>query len=925
MLNHTGEGDDRGPDAVAARARQRARYYRLRRRPAHYVDDAGCGNTLALDRPPVLRLAMDALRHWALARGRRRLPLRPRARRSAGGTTASTRDAPLLQAIAQDPGAARPEAHRRALGHRARRLPLGGFPPAGASGTTATATTSAASGAATRGIVGRRRDALAGSADVFAARAPAVASRQLRHRARRLHAGRPGLLRRASTTTPTARATATAPTPTTRGTTASRAPTRDAAVSRAPRARRARRCSRRCCSRAARRCSRWATSSGRTPARQQQRLRAGQRADLARLGRRRRGPAPLHVAAWSRCAARIRALRATTAGSSGAPPATTGIPDVQWRLADGQPIAAADWHDADARALIAVLYVPARDAPPPTGSSSPSMPVTGRCRWRCLSRAPDGAGACASTPRSRRRRVTRSSATPTGLSTLRRDRCCSLRRSLRRPARRARGRPTRRCSRGSPRPPVSARTGGTLAERATRSATIPSARCSPRWACRWRRPTTLGRTSPRSRDAQDRRALPAAAVVAANAPAQASLTLTAASVRARGPLRLTLADGDRDRVAPARRAHRASGHHGGRRPAGRRRRCSTFPRCPRAASAARRGPAGVRLRADRRAAAAATGHEPLAAGGRRFGLALQLYALRRADDGGIGDFTTLARTRREAAARRRLRPSASTRCTRCSPADRERASPYQPSDRRFLDPSTSTSPRSPSSRPARRRGPRMRATRRRSRALAAGAARRLRRRRALKRRDPRRLLRRLRAPRPGATRGSRVRVASSPPAATRCAHFAAFEAISAQHPGRAVAALARRVARARRRRRSPRSPREHARDGPPPRSTCNGSPTRQLAAAAQRARDAGLALGLLPRPRRRRRAGRRRDLGARSGCSPRGASIGAPPDPFSPHGPGLGPAAADPARDCARRPTPASAALLAREHAPRGRRCASTT
>ena len=82
-------------------------------------------------------------------------------------------------------------------------------------------------------------------------------------------------------------------------------------------------------------------------------------------------------------------------------------------------------------------------------------------------------------------------------------------------------------------------------------------------------------------DAQDRRALPAAAVVAANAPAQVSLTLTAASVRARGPLRLALANGTaielpRPGEHAARRGITAAD---GRRSS---RRCSTFPRCPRA-------------------------------------------------------------------------------------------------------------------------------------------------------------------------------------------------------------------------------------------------------------------------------------------------------------------------------------------------------
>ena len=36
---------------------------------AALINDTGCGNTLALDQPAVLRLAMDALRSWAMRTG----------------------------------------------------------------------------------------------------------------------------------------------------------------------------------------------------------------------------------------------------------------------------------------------------------------------------------------------------------------------------------------------------------------------------------------------------------------------------------------------------------------------------------------------------------------------------------------------------------------------------------------------------------------------------------------------------------------------------------------------------------------------------------------------------------------------------------------------------------------------------------------
>ncbi len=72
-------------------------------------------------------------------------------------------------------------------------------------------------------------------------------------------------------------------------------------------------------------------------------------------------------------------------------------------------------------------------------------------------------------------------------------------------------------------------------------------------------------------------------------------------------------------------------------------------------------------------------------GGRRFGVASHLYTLRHDGDQGIGDFTTLAHMSRLAGA-------AGAVTVGINPIhalfleDRERASPYSPSDRRFLDP-----------------------------------------------------------------------------------------------------------------------------------------------------------------------------------------------------------------------------------------------
>ncbi len=77
--------------------------------------------------------------------------------------------------------------------------------------------------------------------------------------------------------------------------------------------------------------------------------------------------------------------------------------------------------------------------------------------------------------------------------------------------------------------------------------------------------------------------------------------------------------------------------------------------------------------------------DAFAGGGRRFGVAAHLYSVRRYGDQGIGDFSTLAELGRAAgslgAASLGLNP-----LHMLFPDQRERASPYHPSDRRFIDP-----------------------------------------------------------------------------------------------------------------------------------------------------------------------------------------------------------------------------------------------
>ena len=66
VFNHTGEGDALGP-TLSLRGLDNKAYYRLFH--GAYVNDAGTGNTLALDRPHNVSLVVDALRNWVTTCG----------------------------------------------------------------------------------------------------------------------------------------------------------------------------------------------------------------------------------------------------------------------------------------------------------------------------------------------------------------------------------------------------------------------------------------------------------------------------------------------------------------------------------------------------------------------------------------------------------------------------------------------------------------------------------------------------------------------------------------------------------------------------------------------------------------------------------------------------------------------------------------
>jgi hypothetical protein len=101
VYNHTGESDARGPDAVAARPRQRC-LLPPRDEGRLMVNDTGTGNTLACEHPVVRRADPRCLRHFVTRAGVDgfRFDLGP----TLGARAARLRSrAPLLRAIAADP------------------------------------------------------------------------------------------------------------------------------------------------------------------------------------------------------------------------------------------------------------------------------------------------------------------------------------------------------------------------------------------------------------------------------------------------------------------------------------------------------------------------------------------------------------------------------------------------------------------------------------------------------------------------------------------------------------------------------------------------------------------------------------------------------------------------------------------------------
>jgi glycogen debranching enzyme GlgX len=127
VYNHTGEGNETGP-TLSFRGLDNLSYYRLAPDMRGYINDTGTGNTVNVDHPMVLRMILDSLRYWVevMHVDGFRFDLCSTLGRTRGASTGRG----VLRRDPAGPGPDQRQAHRRALGYRARRLPAGRVSPA---------------------------------------------------------------------------------------------------------------------------------------------------------------------------------------------------------------------------------------------------------------------------------------------------------------------------------------------------------------------------------------------------------------------------------------------------------------------------------------------------------------------------------------------------------------------------------------------------------------------------------------------------------------------------------------------------------------------------------------------------------------------------------------------------------------------------
>ena len=165
VLNHSGEGDAAGP-TLSLRGLGEAHWYAMQ--GGVLENHAGTGNALALEKPWPMRLAMDALRHWA-AQGIAgfRLDLATTLGRVPAGFD---RNAPLLLAMRQDPSLRELLIIAEPWDIGAGGYQLGSFPPGWPEWNDRFRDTTRRFWRGDQGLLGDFTTRFAGSADIFAGR-----------------------------------------------------------------------------------------------------------------------------------------------------------------------------------------------------------------------------------------------------------------------------------------------------------------------------------------------------------------------------------------------------------------------------------------------------------------------------------------------------------------------------------------------------------------------------------------------------------------------------------------------------------------------------------------------------------------------------------------------------------------------------------
>lgn len=677
VLNHSGEGGSHGP-TLSLRGLDNATYYMAPRdNPRYCIDDTGCGNTLALNRPPVTRLAMDALRAWVEFAGVDgfRFDLATTLGRMPDGFSAS---APLLSAMAQDPVLNRLKLIAEPWDVGPGGYQLGAFPPAWGEWNDRFRDGMRRFWRGDGGLVGEAATRFTGSSDIFGRRRPSrsvnfvvahdgftladLVSYGHKHNEANREEGRDGTTNNNSWNN------------------GAEGPTDDPQIA------------------AARRRDQRNLLATLLLARGAPMLAMGSETGQSQGGNNNAycQDNPTSWLDWEQAdpalidfVSRVIALRRSHPALTrddflkGEPVDATLIPDIEWRTEGGAPMQQEDWRAADRRTLIAVFYAPAaeeRDADRVmivlhAGHEATRVvlpePREGY-RWRvCLDTTQEGAGADL-----RDSSLGDASAidiAPHSVIVLDETRSTAGRRKT---------------------PPLSR-----LLDRLARAAGA-----APTWrdfsgvdhvvSEGAKQLLLAGMGLPAASDAQARESLDRLAQETDHRPLP--LTLTAhkgehARLRivmsgGKQPTGLTLLreDGGAEALPLSPETLEFSTYTGvdGRSgltavaklpllPIGRHRLILDH---------ATDAPCRLTI-APARCFAPHSGETPH----RAFGVAAQLYTVRRKGDQGIGDFTTLAELA-EAAARRHAATIGINPLHALFPLDRERASPYSPSDRRFIDP-----------------------------------------------------------------------------------------------------------------------------------------------------------------------------------------------------------------------------------------------